>query len=181
MNNIYLIYHDLLKYFSECHAWALGIAFLCAGIVGVREYYSKENVSWRKLLWTAVTAFYFLFFLYITLLMRSYGSRRMVELRPFISFYPTHPEFHYVIENILLFIPLGILFPIRFSFARRWKRMIGIALCLSLAVEFLQFVFRCGKSEVDDLIANVLGAVIGFGIYRVCQKLRKVISIVRKG
>ena len=95
----------------------------------------------------------------------------MVELRPFISFHPESPEFHYVIENILLFVPLGILFPIGFSFARRWKGMIGIALCLSLAVEVLQFVFRCGKSEVDDLIANVIGAVIGFGIYRVCQKL----------
>ena len=171
MNNIYLIYHDLLKYFSECHGWALGIAFLCAGIVGVREYYNKERGVWRKLLWTAVTAFYFVFFLYITLLMRSYGSRRMVELRPFVRFQPTSPEFHYVIENILLFVPLGILLPMRFSFARRWKGMIGIALCLSLAVEVLQFVFRCGKSEVDDLIANVIGAVIGFGIYRVCQKL----------
>ena len=97
----------------------------------------------------------------------------MVDLRPFISFQPTSPEFHYVIENILLFIPLGILLPMRFSFARRWKGMIGIALFLSLAVEILQFVFRCGKSEVDDLIANVLGAVIGLGIYSVCQKLTK--------
>ena len=157
MNNIYLIYHDLLKYFSECHAWALGIAFLCAGIVGVRECYSRERVSWRKLLWTAVTAFYFVFFLYITLLMRSYGSRRMVELRPFVRFQPTSPEFHYVIENILLFVPLGILLPMRFSFARRWRGMIGIALFLSLTVEVSQFVLRCGKSEVDDLIANVLG------------------------
>ena len=107
MNNIYLIYHDLLKYFSECHAWALGIAFLCAGIVGVREYYSKENVSWRKLLWTAVTAFYFVFFLYITLLMRSYGSRRMGELRLFISLYPTHPELHYVYRKYSAFYSAG--------------------------------------------------------------------------
>ena len=81
----------------------------------------------------------------------------MVELRPFISFHPESPEFHYVIENILLFVPLGILLPMRFSFARRWRGMIGIALFLSLTVEVSQFVLRCGKSEVDDLIANVLG------------------------
>ena len=81
----------------------------------------------------------------------------MVELRPFISFHSTSLEFHYVIENILLFVPLGILVPMRFYSVRRWKGMVGIALFLSLAVEVLQFVFRCGKSEVDDLIANVLG------------------------
>jgi glycopeptide antibiotics resistance protein len=37
---------------------------------------------------------------------------------------------------------------------------------LSFIIEFLQFAFGVGVSEVDDLILNTLGTYIGFQIFR---------------
>ena len=47
--------------------------------------------------------------------------------------------------------------------------MIGI--CLSVGIETLQFVFRKGFSEFDDVMHNTLGCLIGYGMYKVISLL----------
>lgn len=74
-------------------------------------------------------------------------------------------DFHYLIENILLFIPFGILlYRTLYAYSRKCSlRMILIVVILtSISVELLQYAFSCGKSETDDVITNVLGALIGY-------------------
>jgi len=45
---------------------------------------------------------------------------------------------------------------------------------LSFVIEFLQFMLGTGVSELDDLILNTVGALIGFIIYqKVKKKLRR--------
>ena len=39
------------------------------------------------------------------------------------------------------------------------------SLSLSIMIELLQFILKRGLCETDDVIHNVLGAAIGFGIY----------------
>ena len=40
-----------------------------------------------------------------------------------------------------------------------------VGLCLSVSIEALQFVFKFGFSELDDVIHNTLGCMIGYGVY----------------
>ena len=71
-----------------------------------------------------------------------------------------------IVANILLFVPLRILIP-RITGERGLWNTAKYALLFSFAIEFTQLITRVGCFETDDLIHNVLGAVIGYGIYSV--------------
>ena len=73
--------------------------------------------------------------------------------------------------NILFFIPYGFLFPRKDN----WKRVFVTALVLSVFIEFSQFIFNLGWCEVDDVISNTLGAMIGYGVLWKVSK-RKIVS-----
>ncbi len=71
--------------------------------------------------------------------------------------------------NILLFIPLGILLPALWSRCEDFRYTILFGFGLSALIEILQ-IFTLRLSDVDDLIANTLGAAAGFGIYRLWSR-----------
>ena len=77
--------------------------------------------------------------------------------------------------NIVLFLPLGILLPLIALRFRSLKTLMLTAACLSLAIEAIQFALRFIGSpravDIDDVLLNTLGAVLGFGIYRILVKL----------
>lgn len=75
-----------------------------------------------------------------------------------------------VIGNIFLFVPLGLLLMrIIKSKYRIW--IIGfIAFCMSFSIEVVQYQQSIGIFEVDDLIHNVWGAIIGCCIYKSIQQ-----------
>ena len=64
------------------------------------------------------------------------------------------------VQNILFFIPYGLLFP----WKDNWKRVFVTALILSVFIKLAQFIFNLGWCEVDDVISNTLGAMIGWGV-----------------
>lgn len=64
------------------------------------------------------------------------------------------------IQNILVFVPFGLLFPVK-----RWKPMLTTVLVFSAAIEFIQYVLNLGWCEIDDVICNVLGAALGMWIW----------------
>ena len=76
--------------------------------------------------------------------------------------------------NVIMFVPLGFLMPCI------WERMHKFGwhfLCMVLsilAVELLQLATGLGSCDVDDLILNLVGTTMGFGLYRlwkyVCHK-----------
>lgn len=68
------------------------------------------------------------------------------------------------IMNIVMFMPVGFL--LRVAFMKiRWKSVLLIGLILSIGIEMLQFVYSKGFTEVDDVMHNTLGCVIGYGVY----------------
>ena len=73
--------------------------------------------------------------------------------------------------NILFFIPYGLLIP----WKENWKRVFVTALVLSISIELSQYIFNLGWCEVDDVISNTLGALIGYGIWWKVSK-RKIVS-----
>lgn len=63
--------------------------------------------------------------------------------------------------NAIMFAPLGFLLPAYFERYRHWGRTLAAGLLTSLTVELIQlFTFRA--TDVDDLIMNTLGVLIGF-------------------
>ena len=62
-----------------------------------------------------------------------------------------------IVSNILLFIPFGFLA----GYLWGWK-VIPLAVFLSFCIEAMQLVFRLGLFEIDDIIHNTAGSVIGY-------------------
>ena len=75
--------------------------------------------------------------------------------------------------NILFFIPYGLLFPCKDN----WKRVFVTALVLSISIELSQYIFNLGWCEVDDVISNTLGAMIGWGVIKLIRQIRRKVDI----
>ncbi|MCH5208817.1 MAG: VanZ family protein [Oscillospiraceae bacterium] len=71
--------------------------------------------------------------------------------------------------NIALFVPLGVALPFVFKEATLPKAALA-GFILSFQIEFLQF-FIARDSDIDDVICNTLGAVLGYLLYLLMKKL----------
>lgn len=72
------------------------------------------------------------------------------------------------ILNIILFVPLGFLVPAIWKNYRSIKIMFLMGFALSVCIELLQiFTFRL--TDIDDLITNTAGAVLGYYIGERCS------------
>lgn len=115
----------------------------------------------------------------ITLMNRMDGMRTGVQLLPFLAFWEAWNNFTLQIWlnpllNIAMFLPLGVLLPLAVKHFRRWFWMLTAGVGTSLVIELLQYVLGRGQADVDDLICNVLGAMLG---YCFCMLF---VSLVRK-
>ena len=92
-----------------------------------------------------------------------YSGLKMELLWSYKAFFTGNPNgLEYVkqnISNIAFFIPYGILIP-----KREWKIIFITSMCFSLAIEIAQLSMRRGYCELDDVICNMLGAMMGFWI-----------------
>ena len=65
-----------------------------------------------------------------------------------------------VIMNIAVFIPVGLALGLAFRKAKGWQAaMAGMG--VSVGIELLQWLFRKGFADVDDVMHNVLGCALG--------------------
>ena len=78
-----------------------------------------------------------------------------------------------IVLNYLLFVPLGCLLPFTWpgryagdGAARGAARVALVAAACSLCVELAQLVLRVGLFELDDVLGNALGAVLGYALSR---------------
>lgn len=71
-----------------------------------------------------------------------------------------------IIMNIAMFIPLGLLLPCCFRVFEKNRFVFLTTLFFSGSIELIQGFARIGMFELDDILGNVLGAEIGWLIYR---------------
>ena len=111
---------------------------------------------------------YVFFIIAVTVLSRRSFVGNHIELRPFWSWsVPRLRE--QILMNVVGFIPFGVLG------ASLWKwKIVPIAAGISLCVELIQLLTRTGLFELDDVIHNTLGAVIGFGLFFVVKRMREI-------
>ena len=104
-------------------------------------------------------AAYLVFIVYMTLMGREAGNGRL-QLKLFWSYrlFWSHPRVRMeILNNIWLFVPLGtILYRL---FPRAY--IVFVPVLISIAVEVSQYLLGVGLCEVDDVISNGLGGLIG--------------------
>lgn len=77
-----------------------------------------------------------------------------------------------ILQNILLFIPLGMILAAIFRDSKYpilWPVLIGLG--LSVLTEVIQYLTRRGITELDDVMDNGAGLLIGIGVFKLTEKL----------
>ena len=104
---------------------------------------------------------------------------RHLNLRPFqtIRLYlrlllrpirPVHVKLalYNLLGNLFLFCPMGVLLPVLFPKFRSFSKTIVFVLAIVISAEILQVLLLAGSCDVDDVILNLLGAGLGYGLYK---------------
>ena len=149
---------ELIKYILQDINQVLGYA-VCVGCITVVLSFGyvlfckgiKRKLGNRKKnLLMGLLTFYVILILIISIFSREPGSRVGVSLIP-----------GDVIENVLLYIPFGMLgMGVCYYVNRRGIYVVLASFLLSLTVEVTQYVTQMGYFQVDDLITNTLGTLL---------------------
>ena len=158
------------------------VLFFIAAIVIISVKGLKKSI--RPILVALLAAVVFLIYCH-TVFFRTREAGAGINLRLFWSYRAESADLQsslYVhnMLNVLMFVPVGLLLGCAFNDIG-WKRMLVVALCLSVSIEVLQFILQKGFAELDDVMHNVLGAALGFGIYCSCAWVCRKIANIRKG
>jgi len=85
-----------------------------------------------------------------------------------------------ILGNVLLFVPLGFFLPVLVKFFRSFVLVFFTAFFISIGIEIIQYassrwgIYR--SSDIDDIILNTLGGMIGYFIYKITRKKTSDIS-----
>ena len=103
------------------------------------------------------------------------AADRSLNLVPFQVFQETWgmPEPKKIAQtaaNVVMFVPLGFLMPVAFRRMRSFGRTALSLVLFSFAIEFTQY-FTGRSADIDDLMLNTLGGILGYLIFFVVSKL----------
>lgn len=101
---------------------------------------------------------------------------RFIRYREQLGFFAV---FTNIVGNIMIFVPFGVFLPM----ASEKKSFIHTMICsflFSLGVEVFQLITKVGCFDVDDLLLNTIGGIIGYTLFRICGKIRRRHAIRQK-
>lgn len=168
----------------------LNLRFILAGIVliGVTIYWLYK----RKMLTIKMSIILILFYYYLIILLdHIVGIPTIKELirlsalgesffQPNINLIPfvngLNMEF---LLNVLLFIPLGFFCPMISKNYEQVKNVLFIGIGFSFVIEISQLFTLHRATDINDIISNTLGTLIGYLCFRFIMKLKDKKSVNR--
>lgn len=76
-----------------------------------------------------------------------------------------------LVGNVVLFIPLGLFPALLWSKMRSLRKTLLLSAGIMLIIEPAQMFLVVGTCDIDDLILNLVGAAIGYGLYKTAKRL----------
>ena len=115
-----------------------------------------------------------------------YESAKVYPFRinwiPFVNLFD-YPEMRDILINVIgntaMFIPLGIVWPSVYKGLDTHWKVISAGIGVSLCIEILQLPFYDRVSDVDDLLLNSLGFIIGYLLYLLAKLVSKKVSRIK--
>lgn len=175
---------DILSYLKEYIMLGiiliifLGVTFF----IGYKIIYKKlmkgtKTISKGKLLLYGISIVYIVILLGAVFLNRGslYGNANLHIFSSYLEAYHKMDIslFRNIILNILLFVPLGFLLPIYSDKLKKSYIVILIGLLTTLLIEYLQYITRMGIFEIDDILNNTVGTIIGYSAFMIYYSLKK--------
>jgi len=80
-----------------------------------------------------------------------------------------------ILGNIVLLVPIGFILPFIFP-TINWKQKLAFAIITCLLIETTQAILHIGIFDIDDVILNGLGVMIGFWKFSIWPKFAALIK-----
>ncbi|WP_375436913.1 VanZ family protein [uncultured Hymenobacter sp.] len=71
-----------------------------------------------------------------------------------------------LLGNIIIFVPLAFFLVNIFGIYTK-KKIIAVGFLISFFIEFIQFILKIGVPDIDDILLNVTGVIIGIYVYKI--------------
>ncbi len=154
---------------------------------------SKRNARIIRTFGKVLFVLYVVFLVYFLFLAEWYGRtgtaedyRYNLELFREIRRFITYREqlgmfavFANLFGNILIFVPYG--FFISMAAERRgFFKTLFCSFSLSLCVELVQLATRVGSFDVDDILLNTIGGILGYILFAICNGIRRRYHVRRR-
>ena len=140
-----------------------------------RRYYWKK---WFKILISLPVDFAAVFYVFmvvvITFFSRMEGSTDVVNTQLFSTFRPDLASRLYIVENVVMFIPLGGF--LRWYGVKHFWMGVPLIIGSSTAIEMMQYLTGRGRMEVDDILTNTIGGLIGFIVMKLVFGIKHVVQ-----
>lgn len=168
--------NDWLEYIRKlygdqgCELFKTGIPddviffLILLGLLGVLLFLTLDRKNFTRNIQILFLLEYLFFLICTTIVFRGENPEKGYNLVPFWSYRAICEGQKYLILenilNILVFIPVG-LFSGLISKGKKSCIIILVGFFLSVSIELVQFLLMRGFAEVDDVIHNTLGCVLG--------------------
>lgn len=156
-------------------SWPI-ITIILAIVLIIRIGYFKNSKK-KFSLYNEIVLLLFIAYILILFQLVTYGENEYVgmNLIPFKEIfrydYGSDLFFRQVVGNILLFVPFGF-FVSYYTRIKKIGTMFLMSVISSLVIEVVQYFI--GRSfDIDDIILNVTGAIIGFGLFVLLDAIKE--------
>lgn len=134
--------------------------------------FKKEKV---KIIDILLFIIYCLFLIYILFLRRSKNISVKYNIVPFKTYIEYFTKIINssidiktailnFIANIFLFVPMGYFLPKIFKKVNSFNKTTIISMLIIILIEVMQYITKLGIADIDDVILNTIGAMIGYKI-----------------
>lgn len=130
--------------------------------------------GWKGSVWSIwiLLAEYVFLIICFTVIFREYAEAKPIELRLFWSYKRALSGDTYLfyenLMNIAVFVPIGFLM----GLVVNWKKccmVLLFGLLFSCSIEVLQLIFHRGLCELDDVVHNTIGCIIGVLFFQLAK------------
>lgn len=167
------------KYLIQDFSWALGYipyGLLAAGILFLCFFLRnagrlKQGKTAQPVMPSVCFYTYLLIIFCLTLLSREQGSTSKIDLEIGSTLRINMRNNAYVIENILLFIPYGFCLAWKFGSRKKGLKNLFLGLLTTVGVECIQLFTGRGVFQIDDILTNTAGCMIGLICFRILEQI----------
>ena len=77
-----------------------------------------------------------------------------------------------LLGNLFMFLPLGIYLPVMNRKCRTFAKTLLVSLAILVGIELVQFITLLGSLDIDDLILNLSGVMMGYALWKCLKPVR---------
>lgn len=159
------IYRDLAAA-VEYLPYGLALGFPISAVLLLPVFFGRRKREIKEIFLLIAFGMYLAIMLVITFLSRESGSMPgAVDLKLLSTWGINARNNAFVIENVLLFIPYGFLGCLAYERLRDFFSCALLGALTSMTVECLQLVTARGYFQIDDILTNIIGTVVGYLLF----------------